>query len=108
MTMQGTEIDPGELDEIIAHLLEARSSSRAGRQARFTESQIRQLCVASREIFLRQPNLLELEAPIKICDAVSRSLDSRILASFALCLGYYAIKQIVTMCAVLQLVRTYP
>ncbi|XP_031488197.1 soluble inorganic pyrophosphatase 4-like isoform X2 [Nymphaea colorata] len=68
MTMQGTEIDPGELDEIIAHLLEARSSSRARRQARFTESQIRLLCVASTEIFLRQPNLLELEAPIKIAD----------------------------------------
>ena len=33
------------------------------------ESEIRQLCTVSREIFLQQPNLLELEAPIKICGA---------------------------------------
>jgi serine/threonine-protein phosphatase PP1 catalytic subunit len=35
--------------------------------SRRTEAEIRQLCVQSREIFLAQPMLLELEAPIKIC-----------------------------------------
>ena len=39
-----------------------------------SESEIRQLCTVSREIFLSQPNLLELEAPIKICGAYLTSL----------------------------------
>ena len=30
-------------------------------------AQIRQLCLTAKEIFMSQPNLLELEAPIKIC-----------------------------------------
>ncbi|MCP8971424.1 hypothetical protein NK662_23235, partial [Ectobacillus sp. SYSU M60031] len=36
-----------------------------GKQVQLSESEIRQLCTVSREIFLSQPNLLELEAPIK-------------------------------------------
>ena len=32
-----------------------------------TESEVRGLCLKSREIFLQQPILLELEAPLKIC-----------------------------------------
>uniref|UniRef100_A0A8C4KXK0 protein-serine/threonine phosphatase n=1 Tax=Equus asinus asinus TaxID=83772 RepID=A0A8C4KXK0_EQUAS len=31
------------------------------------ENEIRGLCLKSREIFLSQPILLELEAPLKIC-----------------------------------------
>jgi len=53
------------LDDIINRLLEVRT--RPGKQVQLSESEIRQLCVVSREIFLQQPNLLELEAPIKIC-----------------------------------------
>ncbi|XP_031406665.1 serine/threonine-protein phosphatase PP1 isozyme 3-like isoform X1 [Punica granatum] len=53
------------LDSIINRLLEVRSSP--GKQVQLPEEQIRQLCVVSRDIFLRQPNLLELEAPVKIC-----------------------------------------
>ena len=34
-----------------------------------TEAEIRALCNKSREIFLSQPILLELEAPLKICGA---------------------------------------
>ncbi|RZC93576.1 hypothetical protein C5167_007616 [Papaver somniferum] len=59
-------IDSGVLDDIISRLLEVRSS-KPGKQVQLSESEIRQLCIASREIFLQQPNLLELEAPIKIC-----------------------------------------
>lgn len=29
--------------------------------------EIRQLCLTAKEVFMSQPNLLELEAPIKIC-----------------------------------------
>ena len=32
-----------------------------------TENEVRGLCLKSREIFLQQPILLELEAPLKIC-----------------------------------------
>jgi len=40
---------------------------RPGRTVKMTEAEIRALCVKSREIFLNQPILLELEAPLKIC-----------------------------------------
>uniref|UniRef100_A0A672M9V5 Serine-threonine protein phosphatase N-terminal domain-containing protein n=1 Tax=Sinocyclocheilus grahami TaxID=75366 RepID=A0A672M9V5_SINGR len=35
-----------------------------------TEAEVRGLCIKSREIFLSQPILLELEAPLKICAAI--------------------------------------
>ena len=37
------------------------------KQVQLTENEIRSLCHASREVFMSQPTLLELEAPIKIC-----------------------------------------
>ncbi|MBA0783791.1 hypothetical protein Gotri_001446 [Gossypium trilobum] len=58
-------MDQGLLDDIINRLLEVRG--RPGKQVQLSESEIRQLCLVSKEIFLQQPNLLELEAPIKIC-----------------------------------------
>uniref|UniRef100_A0A803N512 protein-serine/threonine phosphatase n=1 Tax=Chenopodium quinoa TaxID=63459 RepID=A0A803N512_CHEQI len=59
-------IDPTVLDDIIRRLLEVRLA-RPGKQVQLSETEIRQLCVAAREIFINQPNLLELQAPIKIC-----------------------------------------
>ncbi|RRT52257.1 hypothetical protein B296_00038516 [Ensete ventricosum] len=59
-------MDPASLDDIIHRLVEAKGS-RAGKQVRLLEAEIRQLCVVSKDIFMQQPNLLELEAPIKIC-----------------------------------------
>lgn len=56
------------LDGIINKLLEVRG--RPGKQVQLSETEIKQLCLVSRDIFLRQPNLLELEAPIKICGDV--------------------------------------
>ncbi|KAJ6430206.1 hypothetical protein OIU84_021586 [Salix udensis] len=53
------------LDGIITRLLEVRG--KPGKQVQLAEAEIRQLCITSREVLLRQPNLLELEAPIKIC-----------------------------------------
>ena len=64
----GGGMDAALLDDIIRRLLEVRTA-RPGKQVQLSESEIRQLCTASREIFLTQPNLLELEAPIKICGA---------------------------------------
>ena len=35
-------------------------------QTPIPENQIRQLCLVAREVFLQQPMLLELEAPVQI------------------------------------------
>jgi len=56
----------GGIDAIIAKLLEVRGS-RPGKQVNLTEAEIRDLCTSARDIFMNQPVLLELEAPIKIC-----------------------------------------
>lgn len=56
----------GDIDHIIEQLLAVRGA-RPGRQVNLTENEIRWLCIKSREIFISQPVLLELEAPIKIC-----------------------------------------
>lgn len=41
--------------------------SKPGKNVQLQENEIRGLCLKSREIFLSQPILLELEAPLKIC-----------------------------------------
>ena len=41
--------------------------SRPGKQVNLTEAEVRGLCIKARDIFINQPILLELEAPIKIC-----------------------------------------
>ena len=54
------------LDSIISRLLEVRTS-RPGRQVNLSEMEVRTLCIKSREVFMSQPILIELEAPVKIC-----------------------------------------
>lgn len=44
--------------------------SKPGKNVQLTESEIKGLCFKSREIFMSQPILLELEAPLKICGDV--------------------------------------
>ncbi|KAJ8393063.1 hypothetical protein AAFF_G00069670 [Aldrovandia affinis] len=58
----------GELnvDSLISRLLEVRGC-RPGKIVQMSEAEVRGLCIKSREIFLSQPILLELEAPLKIC-----------------------------------------
>ena len=41
-----------------------------GVSVNLTDAEVRGLCVKSREIFLSQPILLELEAPLKICGKI--------------------------------------
>ena len=55
-----------DLDSIIDRLLEVRGN-RPGKQVQLLEAEIRYLCTKAREIFISQPILLELEAPIKVC-----------------------------------------
>lgn len=43
------------------------TGARPGKQVQLLETEIKMLCVKARDIFMQQPILLELEAPIKIC-----------------------------------------
>lgn len=61
-----------DLDSIIDRLLEVRGS-RPGKQVQLLEAEIRYLCTKAREIFISQPILLELEAPIKVCSLLATS-----------------------------------
>ncbi|KAG1525702.1 hypothetical protein G6F52_003083 [Rhizopus delemar] len=61
-----TEVPEVNVDSIIERLLEVRGN-RPGKQVQLGEQEIRYLCLTAREIFMSQPILLDLEAPIKIC-----------------------------------------
>ncbi|KAH7960025.1 hypothetical protein HPB49_016266 [Dermacentor silvarum] len=54
------------IDNVLQRLLEVRGS-RPGKNVQLSENEIRGLCLKGREVFLSQPILLELEAPLKIC-----------------------------------------
>lgn len=54
-----------DIDDIISRLTAVRSS-KPGKMVQLSESEIRGLCFSSRQIFLSQPVLLELKAPLKI------------------------------------------
>lgn len=73
------EMSRASLDDVIRRLLDARRWRwrPAGKQQKppqvvvqLAEGEIRQLCAGAKEVFMRQPNLLELDAPIKICGDV--------------------------------------
>lgn len=61
--------DSSEVDHIIDRLLVVRHA-RPGTQVHLTDAEIRQLIYKSRQLFLSQPMLLELAAPLKICGDV--------------------------------------
>ena len=81
--------DISQVDEIIERLLHVRDGRsapdaagsfnsqaslsstycRPGKQVQLAENEIRAICLMAKEICMSQPNLLELEAPIKICGA---------------------------------------
>lgn len=55
-------MDGGVLDDIIRRLLDGKG----GKQVQLSETEIRQLCINARQIFLSQPTLLKLRAPVRI------------------------------------------
>ena len=67
------DVEKLNIDSIIARLLEVRNS-KPGKNVQLAENEIRGLCLKSRELFLSQPILLELEAPLKICGIYITSL----------------------------------
>ncbi|KAA8897243.1 hypothetical protein TRICI_006758 [Trichomonascus ciferrii] len=72
-----------DLDSIVDRLLEVRGS-RPGKQVQLLEHEIWYLCTKAREIFIQQPILLELEAPIKTftdcfnCLPIAAIIDEKI------------------------------
>lgn len=58
--------DKVNIDNIIDRLLEVRQM-RPGKIVQLQDFEIRHLIVKAREIFLSQPMLLELDAPLKLC-----------------------------------------
>ncbi|KAL4352025.1 hypothetical protein GQ457_06G023700 [Hibiscus cannabinus] len=65
MTMEGT-MDTAVLDDIIRRLLEGKG----GKQVKLSEGEIRHLCINAKQIFISQPNLLQISAPIRICGLI--------------------------------------
>jgi len=61
--------DSLDVDALIAKLLENKES-KPGKPVQLEENDIKNLCRKAREIFISQPILLELTAPIKICGDV--------------------------------------
>ncbi len=58
--------------------------AKPNKSVHLNENEVRGLCLKSREIFLSQPILLELEAPLKICGKISQSNFHNRLKSFLL------------------------
>ncbi|XP_074647206.1 uncharacterized protein LOC141903131 [Tubulanus polymorphus] len=73
-----------DVNAVIEQLLSVRDNP--GKQVQLPEMQIRQLCQLSRAIFLEQPNLIELEAPVNICGDIHGQYED-LLRHFDKC-GY--------------------
>ncbi|XP_006902052.1 PREDICTED: serine/threonine-protein phosphatase PP1-beta catalytic subunit-like [Elephantulus edwardii] len=84
----------GELnmDSLITRLLEVRGC-RPGKIVQMTEAEVRGLCIKSRGIFLSQPILFELEAPLKICG--KRRFNIKLWETFTDCFNCLLIAAIV-------------
>lgn len=59
------------MDAILEKLLSVRGA-KPGKPVNLTENEVRGLAMKARDIFISQPILLELEAPLKICGRNSR------------------------------------
>ncbi|KAI4993141.1 hypothetical protein ZWY2020_007454 [Hordeum vulgare] len=46
------------------------------RPAQLSDVEIRRLCTSPQDVFLNQPNVLELDAPIKVCGKGARFLPN--------------------------------
>ena len=55
------------VDDVISRLLTAKGKKAGNMQVNIPEAQIVQICQAARGVFMSQPMMLELEAPVKIC-----------------------------------------
>jgi hypothetical protein len=75
--------------------------SRPGKQVQLGESEIRFLCLKAREIFMSQPILLELEAPIKICGECCFATLSQLAQHQKRCVPWYSLINAILMISIL-------
>ena len=61
------------IDKILnkLHDKQCNTINKAGNTKKIEENEIRAVCIQARQIFLDQPILLELEAPLKVCGKLS-------------------------------------
>ena len=68
-----TETDTFDVDDIIEQLLKVRGS-KPGKEVNLPENTIKELISRVQKILMSQPMLLRLEAPIKICGILNRTI----------------------------------
>ena len=56
--------------------------AKPGKSVQLTDNEIRGLCLKLREIFLSQPILLELKAPLKVCGEYEHPVYTHINIKF--------------------------
>jgi hypothetical protein len=61
--------------------------AKPNKNVHLNENEVRGLCLKSREIFLSQPILLELEAPLKICGKLLHTHICRAIERLSLSLS---------------------
>jgi len=64
--MNSSKTPDFDIDKIIEKLLSVKGA-KPGKQVNLLESEIQALVTKAREVFISQPILLELEAPLKVC-----------------------------------------
>ncbi|KAH8405919.1 hypothetical protein KR009_008102 [Drosophila setifemur] len=117
MSQQMTTVtDVNNIDQLILRIIDTRRL----KQLNLTETDIRLLCNRSREVFMSQPMLLELSAPVKICGDIHGQFTDLLRlfdyggyppASNYLFLGDYVDRgkqSIETMCLLLAYKIKYP
>ena len=82
----GSTASSHDVDAIIDKLLHERGGKPALRSQQLTEAEVRFLVLETREIFMSQPMLIEMDAPVKLCGDVHGQY-SDLLRLFDLC-GY--------------------
>lgn len=70
MKKQKTDGIQLNIDDVLDKLLFVRKRHPAGQHVHLDADQVQHLCASARDIFLEQPMLLELEAPLKLCGDV--------------------------------------
>jgi hypothetical protein len=77
---------PTELERLANTFHHLVRGNRPGKPVQLQEYEIKYLCTKAREIFINQPILLELEAPIKICGAFVLRTEPKLLLSMLYCI----------------------